>query len=501
MDDPQDQGAAGRAVNPGQLMSVIDSAMDAIITVDEAQRVVLFNRAAETIFGVPRSEAVGSSLERFIPARFREAHAEHVRGYANSGQTVRRMGHLGALSGLRADGSEFPIEASISQASVGGRTLLTVILRDTTDRRRLEEQFLHAQKMEVIGRLASGIAHDFNNLLGAIFNYLELASRKLDPEHPSVRAIGHAREAADRAALLTRQLLTFARKQPANPRVVSPRSIVAGMEPMLRRIVGERITLAIEGEGVGLVRADPVQLEQVVMNLIVNARDAMPEGGAITIEVIDAELSAAECAGLDGVGPGAFSGFSIADTGAGMAPEVLARLFEPFFTTKELGKGTGLGLSTCHGIIRRGGGHITVKSEPGKGTRVRAMLPRAAGDAAHAPARGQGTILVVEPSAALRAMIASDLEAAGYTVMAAEDGASAMALAAARRGTIDLLIADSAVPDVDGTIAALRGGSPGLRVLFIADGRQEPRSEHGDVLIGPFAGQSLLGRVRELVGK
>jgi PAS domain S-box-containing protein len=361
------------AETQARLLTIIDSAMDGIITVDEAQRVVMFNQAAERIFGVPASRAMGMPLSGFIPERFREAHAHHVGAFGRTGQTSRQMGRLGTVSGLRADGTEFPIEASISQAVCDGERLYTVIIRDIAERRSLEAQLIQSQKMEGIGRLAGGIAHDFNNLLMAVFNYLKLASNRLEPGHPARPALAQAHEAATRAAELTRQLLTFARKQAVRPRLVWPRDILSRMDQMLRRLIGDDIDFRTEiAPDTGAVMADPSQLEQVLMNLVVNARDAMPEGGRLAV----ATANLNEPAAADGFGRSVE--ISVSDTGHGMSPEVLSHLFEPFFTTKEPGKGTGLGLAICHGIVRQSGGRIEVRSSPGAGSRFRVILPRAA---------------------------------------------------------------------------------------------------------------------------
>jgi signal transduction histidine kinase len=282
------------------------------------------------------------------------------------------MGRLDPLHGLRADGSEFPIEASISHSSIDGRHLMTVILRDVSDRKRIEDQLLHAQKMEVIGRLAGGIAHDFNNLLMAIFNYLALATRGLDANHPSRAPLTQVHEVSNRAARLTRQLLTFARKQPTKPVVLSPGEVLTTIEPMLRQLITDTITLSTTIDpDTPTIRADPSQVEQVLMNLVVNARDAMPEGGtiAITTGCFTADLD--YCIDHPSAKPGRYATLEV----TGMTEEILARIFEPFFTTKEPGKGTGLGLATCHGIVTQSGGHLTVKSAPGHGTTIRVLLP------------------------------------------------------------------------------------------------------------------------------
>jgi two-component system cell cycle sensor histidine kinase/response regulator CckA len=498
-----------------RLLSIIESAMDAIITVDESQRIVLFNPAAERIFGVPVAEALGSRLDRFIPERFRRSHAAHVGEFGRTGVTMRAMGRLGTISGLRADGTEFPIEASISQATAGGQRLFTVILRDVSERKRLQEQFLQSQKMEGIGRLAGGIAHDFNNLLMAVFNYLTLASNRLDPGHPARPAIASAHEAAEKAAMLTRQLLAFARKQVVRPRVLSPGDVVAGLEPMLRRLIGDDIVLRASLAAAGNVLADATQLEQVIVNLVVNARDAMPEGGKVTIEVSDTELDEAYCRSRVNVSPGPYVMIAVTDTGTGMDAATLQHLFEPFFTTKAPGKGTGLGLATCHAIVKQRGGHIAVYSEPGRGTTVRVFMPRIAedhrtelrGGPSPAPVGGTESVLLVEDSPVIRGLVSEALQHAGYDVLVADSGAAALRLAEARGSRLALLITDVVMPEMSGAQLAetLLAGRPRLKVIYMSGYTEETISESpmkpsGALFISkPFTTDSLLRQVRQLL--
>ena len=509
-----EQTALGHAHAPeelGRLASIIESAMDGIITVDESQRIVMFNRAAERIFGVPVAEAMGAALDRFIPERFRKGHAEHIRSFGRTGVTMRAMGRLGTISGLRADGTEFPIEASISQAATDGKRFFTVILRDVSERRKLEEQLLQSQKMEGIGRLAGGVAHDFNNLLMAVFNYIALASRKLEPGHPALSALEHAREAAERAANLTRQLLAFARKQPVAPRVLRARDAVSGLEPMLRQLIGENVALRVVfASDTWPIRVDPTQLAQVIMNLAVNARDAMPRGGTLMIETGNTVVPDGHIPGLS---PGDHVVITVTDTGMGMPPEVLERLFEPFFTTKPPGQGTGLGLATCHGIIRQSGGHIAVESQPGRGTSVRVYVPRAAeervasagGSAAPAPAGGSETLLLVEDSAMVRDLVAEGLRAAGYTVLVAPTPADAVRIAQSHGSTIDLLVTDVMLPGMTGVELAgvLERSRAMTRAIFMSGSTEEAIPARDGTprvfLAKPFTVEVLLRKVREVL--
>jgi PAS domain S-box-containing protein len=499
------------------LWAIIDSAMDAIITVDESQTVVMFNRAAQKVFGVASSNAVGMNLSQFIPERYRSGHSKHVQDFGRTGSTERSMGRLGRIFGMRADGREFPIEASISHASVGGRRYYTVILRDASEKQRLEGQLLQAQKMESVGRLAGGVAHDFNNLLMAMFNYLSLATRRLEENHPARPHLAHMQEVADRAAALTRQLLAFARKQTLHPRAINPRDIVAGIEPMLRRMIGEDVTLRVlPSPDTGIVMADVSQLEQVLMNLAVNARDAMPAGGVLTIQTSNTTLDENYCRTTVGARPGEHVVITVTDTGTGMSPEIRARLFEPFFTTKGPGKGTGLGLATCHGIVTQQGGHIAVYSEVGKGTSIKVFMPRERMDAAKnapdaptlsRPVGGTETILLAEDSPIVSDLAVGALREAGYRVLAAANGARALALAQSHLGQIHLLVTDAVMPEMGGAVLAeeLAKVRPDLRVIFMSGYTEDTVSQHGvpehvpHFLAKPFMTDALLRMVREVL--
>lgn len=497
---------------------LIESAMDAIIVVDDAHRVVLFNRSAERTFGVPAVDALGGGLDRFIPERFRGSHAGQMRSFAASRVTRRSMGLLGTIAGLRADGSEFPMEASISHFEVEGRTHLAVILRDISERRRLESQLLQAQKMEVVGRLAGGIAHDFNNMLMAMFNFLALATRELPEGHAARGSIAQAIAAGERAADLTRRLLTFSRKRAPAPGVVSVREVVRGLEPMLRRVIAEdvRIRVALSPD-VGSALSDAGQLEQVLMNLVINARDAMPGGGTLTIEASNQVLDEDYCRTLVGVSPGEYVMLAVTDTGVGMTPEVQAQAFEPFFTTKEPGKGTGLGLATSLGIVRGVGGHIAVYSEPGAGTSVKVYLPRVdAGGAAPRAARDAGvvphgseTVLVVEDEPTIREQVALGLREAGYRVLLAGDGVDALVAAGAHAGEIHALVTDVVVPGMSGIRLAqeLATTRPRLAVVFMSGYPAESVEARGmdpstcEFVSKPFAVDDLLRRLRAAIDR
>jgi signal transduction histidine kinase len=344
---------------------------------------------------------------------------------------------------------------------------------DETDRRRLEAQLLHAQRMESIGRLAGGIAHDFNNLLTVIMSHAIFASQSPETAAEDLMAIERA---AARAADLTRQLLTFARRQVVEPRVIDVNALTLNIDKLLRRLLGADVELVtLLGTELWPVKADPAQLEQVLVNLALNARDAMPAGGKLTIETSNVALDRAYIDTHPEVTPGDYVMIAVSDTGEGIPPDVLPMIFEPFFTTKPSGAGTGLGLATCYGIVRQAGGHIWAYSEPGRGTSFKVYLPRVEGEAAQAttaPApvapRGSETILVVEDDPSVRVIAVRTLRALGFSVLEAASGPEALRLAAAHEAPIHLLLTDVVMPHMGGRelAARLRAARPDLKVLF-----------------------------------
>jgi len=387
-------------------------------------------------------------------------------------------------------------------------------MQDITDRVRLEAELRQSQKLEAIGRLAGGIAHDFNNVLTIIGGSSELLARALPPEGPHQALLVEIRDAAERAATLTRQLLAFGRSQVLSPQVVELNAAVARAESMLRRLIGEDVELVCRlAQETGHVRVDPGQLDQVVLNLAVNARDAMPRGGRLTIETAAGELDAARLAGAPDLAPGRYARLVVADDGVGMPPEVLARVFEPFFTTKAPGQGTGLGLSTVFGIVKQSGGHVEVASAVGRGTRFEILLPSVAGEPAAPPPRGAGsggeargreTVLLVEDEESLRKLGVVALEARGYRVLSAADGRAALELAARRGVVVDLLLTDLVMPGMGGRdlAALLRARWPALRVVFMSGYAQDAVAGDGIVpaegsyLSKPFSLQKLAETVR-----
>jgi PAS domain S-box-containing protein len=391
--------------------------------------------------------------------------------------------------------------------------------RDVTDRRILEEQIILAQKMEAIGRLAGGVAHDFNNILTAIGGYTDLLLADLAPDDKRRRDVEEIHRAADRAAALTHQLLAFSRRQVLQPKVISLNALVPDIEKMLRRLIGEDILFAtVLHPKAGNVRADPGQLEQVIVNLAVNARDAMPKGGRLTIETRNVELDQSYTTDHPNVKPGHYVMLAVTDTGVGMNEETKARIFEPFFTTKVRGKGTGLGLATVYGIVQQTGGHIWPYSEPGQGTTMRVYLPRVDEpadpiehpiEATPTALRGTETILLVEDEAPVRSITRQLLQRNGYTVLEASDGQMALALVdGANHGThVDLLLTDVIMPGMSGRelAAQLMTRRPALRVLFMSGYTDDAVVRHGMLEPGlaylekPFRPPTLLRKVREVL--
>jgi len=512
----QSQAESALRANQARLAGIVNSAMDAIISVDSEQKIVLFNAAAERILGCPAAEAIGQSIDRFIPQRFREQHAKHIRNFGETGVTLRSMHSFAELTALRADGEQFPIEASISQIEVAGKKLLTVILRDITERKQLEEQFRQSQKMEAIGRLAGGVAHDFNNMLTAIIGYSQLVQAQLDDASPLRHDIEEIEKAGHRAAGLTAQLLAFSRKQVLQPKVLDLNDVISDVDKMLRRLIGEDIDLVtIAMPDLGRVKADPGQVEQILLNLALNSRDAMPRGGKLTIETANTELDEIYASSHADVVPGPYVMLAVSDTGHGLDAKTQSHIFEPFFTTKVQGKGTGLGLSTVFGIVKQSGGHVWVYSEPGHGAAFKVYFPRVdeSADAAAAPEKsveslyGSENILVVEDDEAVRDVSRLALEKYGYTVLEAERGTQALEAFGPLATAIDLVVTDVIMAGMSGPglVLRLQKLHPDVKVLYVSGYTEEATIHHGVLTEGiaflqkPFTPDGLVRKVRQLL--
>jgi PAS domain S-box-containing protein len=495
--------------------AVTESTIDAIISVSSRGVIVSWNQAAQHLFGYSKQEILGKPVTLLMPERYRHAHEEGL-AHAHATGEFHLVGKTRELCGLRKDFTEFPLEVSLSHWQAGDESFFTAIARDITVRKTMEEELRQAQKMEGIGRLAGGIAHDFNNLMTVINGYCDMLLRQGIPLDRWQRSIQEIKQAGERAAGLTRQLLAFSRKQMLQPKVLDLNVVIRNMEAMLRRLIREDIELDIRlAVGLWLVKADPGQLEQVLMNLVVNARDAMPRGGQLTIKTANVELDQFYAARHRGVKPGAYVTVSVSDTGCGMDEETRSRIFEPFFTTKEPGKGTGLGLSTVYGIVRQSGGYISVFSEPDHGATFTMHLPPVLGESrtptvsvdSGSDHRGTETILLVEDEPAVRTLARSILEEQGYRVIEASHGEEALLLSKQHNGSIHLLVTDVVMPGPSGPQVAQRltRHHPRLKVLYMSGYTDDAIGRHGVLTDGtsfigkPFNSAALARKVRKVL--
>jgi PAS domain S-box-containing protein len=503
--------------------AVLESAMDAFVAMDHEGRVTEFNPAAERMFGRSRADVLGQELATaIIPPALQEAHRRGLARYLATGQTTILGGRI-EVSARRADGTELPVELTVTRARGGDPPAFNAYIRDLTDQKRaeaarasLEMQLQQAQKMEAVGRLAGGVAHDFNNLLTVITGRAHMLLSRLKPGEPQHRDVELIQKTSQRAVALTSQLLAFSRKQVVQPRVLDLGALAAELAPMLQRMIGEDMELTVAPvRGSGRVKVDPSQMQQVLMNLAVNARDAMPNGGRVTVSIDDVDVTETTALGRTNLPPGPYVTLTVRDTGVGMSPQIAAHIFEPFFTTKEQGKGTGLGLSTVYGIVEQSRGHIEVQSEPDHGTTFTIYLPRVeeplpAGQPADAGRRLRTTartVLVVDDEPEVLKLATEILRRVGYSVLEASDGAAALEVAQRREGEIHLLVTDMVMPGMSGRDLAerLRALRPTLRVLYIsgyvqdASARAALASDHSAFVAKPFTPELLMDRVRELL--
>jgi len=502
------------------LESVINSSMDGIITIDETQRIVVFNAAAEQMFCCAAVDVLGTPIEQFIPDRFRPGHADRVERFGETG--VAPMGRYGVVTARRANGDEFPMESSIARIGSPGNRLYTITCRDVTDRIQaekqrelLEHELRQSQKMEAIGRLAGGVAHDFNNLLTIICGYADLSSDMVDANHEARPLLTAIKDAGDRAAALTRQLLTFSRKNVVEPQVVDLSKVLSGTQQMLQRLIGEDIRVELElTPQLWPTRLDPNQFNQVLMNLAVNSRDAMPQGGTLRMQTLNADFTNRLFLKPAELTEDKYVVVKFSDSGTGIPADVMSRIFEPFFTTKEVGKGTGLGLAVVHGIVKQCGGHIAVQSHVGVGTTFtlyfpawEVIAPPELDTVTAAPRGGNELLLMVEDEPGVRDLTAWILRAAGYEVLVADSAAQALEICLTRHDEIQLVVTDVVMPEMDGWHLAQEFTRRGydFEVIFVSGYAGDEMARNGDLpananfLAKPFSPAKLTTLVRSLL--
>lgn len=487
-----------------------DLVPDPVFIIDGQSRIRRVNRAAATLVGLEPAQLVGQHCyEVFHHCSEPPSHCPHPRLLASGKEE-------------RGDFEEpwlkkwFDSTATPLRNPEGVLEGCLHVMRDVTERRALEAQYRQAQKMEAMGRLAGGVAHDFNNLLTAINGYGGLLQNRLGEDSTLRRYAEEVCKAGDRAASLTRQLLTFSRKNEVEPQVLDLNSIVTGTDKMLRRVIGEDVELVtILGSALGAIKSDPGQLEQVILNLAINSRDAMPEGGKLTLETSNIELTEAILHRHGELAPGQYVVLSVSDNGCGMDEETQAHVFEPFFTTKEQGKGTGLGLATVYGIVKQTGGGVWVRSEVGRGTTFKVyfpqvdeeVIPQEVGEPERVLARGSETILLVEDEERVRSLVHSVLEASGYVVLAAQHGQEALAVLKRHPSPVQLLVTDVVLPEMSGPelVARLAPLYRDLKVLYMSGYTEDAVQLRGLISPGvaylqkPFTPEKLTHRVREVL--
>jgi two-component system, cell cycle sensor histidine kinase and response regulator CckA len=494
---------------------VLDAIPDAVLVVGLDGVILTANVHCEAVLGYRPDELVGTSVDMLIPEELRVTHASQQRAYFAAEPRVRPMGGDLELRALHHHGYCIPVEISLAPvlAADGAAEMAVAVIRDMTERQELEEKLRQSQKMDAVGQLAGGIAHDFNNLLTVISGYAEILGRRVGSEGNGSRELVEIGKAAERAAELTRQILAYSRKQALKPRVLDLNDLVAEVQAMLERLIGEHIEFSTTlAEDLGSISADNGQIEQIIMNLVVNARDAMPEGGKLLLETRNLTLADSTNRRPD-MPPGDYVVFAVTDSGQGMDAATVGRIFEPFYTTKARDAGTGLGLSTDYGIVKQSGGHVEVESDPGIGTSFRLYFPQVA-EMAEAvvpkppderPLTGSETILLVEDEEALRGIGKQMLETYGYTVLLAADGAAGLELAQNHPHPIQLLMTDILMPKMGGIELAERLSTldPKLKVLYTSGYNDSEGSlqmvARTRYLPKPYAMKELAHTLRELL--
>jgi PAS domain S-box-containing protein len=516
--DLTERKAAEKALRESsqRMRAVVETAVDGVILIDAFGNILMFNPACERLFGYKAREVIGQNVRMLMPAPYRDEHDGYITAYRKTGD-AKIIGVGREVTALRKDGSTFPMDLSVGEAKQEGESIFVGIIHDLSLRKRTEAQLVQAQKMETVGQLSGGIAHDFNNLLTVILGNAEALAIRLKAREDLRHLADNIADAAERGAQLTQRLLAFSRRQILQPTIVDANALVENIQVLLRRTLREDIDLRVHIAAQPVFAlADAAQLESAILNLALNAQDAMPKGGALTLTTEEVELDPDSLGPAIDVRAGRYVAVCVTDDGTGMSPATVARVFEPFFTTKEVGKGSGLGLSMVYGFVKQSNGHVTIYSEIGLGTSVRLFLPAAdanaqptqhrVADAPAAPA-GKETVLVVEDDPFVRSHVIASLESLGYRVMLAGDGREALGMlqAGARPA---LLFTDVVMPGgVNGWQLAdqARAIAPGLKVLFTSGYPQESLTSRGQVdpdaliLTKPYRKAELARRVREAI--
>jgi two-component system, cell cycle sensor histidine kinase and response regulator CckA len=497
------------------LRALIETVPIGIVIADEGGQITDLNAETLRMFGYSRPELVGQPIEKLLPERLRNSHKERRFSYTSQPH-ARPIGIGMELLACRKDGTEFPVEFSLGPFPTSHGLSVASTIVDISERKNIEQQLRLAQRMEAIGQLAGGIAHDFNNLLAVIIGCADIVDEALPPGDSLAEKVAMIRKAGHSAADLVRQLLAFSRQQMLQPRVLDLKEILERTRATLERLIGEELSLKVSIEdSLGYIEADPGQIEQVLLNLAVNARDAMPKGGRLTVTASNIELGESDKRKHEPIVPGKYVMLTVEDTGCGMDPKTQSRIFDPFFTTKEVGKGTGLGLATVYGIVKQTRGYIWVYSEVGQGTVFKIYLPRI--ERSLQPVeqkipdlpvvKGWETILFAEDSESLREMTREYLQSVGYTVLAAASGKEALQRAEDFGGTIHLLLTDVVMPELNGPelaeqIASLR---PGIKIIFTSGYASETIARRGALdpavafIPKPYRPKALARRIREVL--
>jgi len=496
--------------------AMMNAMVDSVVLIDETGIIRRANGATERIFGYAQAELVGRNVKMLMPEEIAARHDAIIADYLRTG-VARIIGIGREVEGRRKDGTFFPIDLAVGEVVQNRQRMFIGTMRDISERRTLEAQFRQAQKMEIVGQISGGIAHDFNNMLTVIFGNLELVLEGGRMSAQDQKNLEVVQQAAEKAARLTSQLVAFSRRQPLAPQDIDCQQLLQGVERLLQRVMPADVVVTVHpAQKLWKAFVDPVQLESAILNLALNARDAMPDGGALTIESANAVLDEAYAGRQTEVAPGPYVMIAVTDTGTGMPHEVVARAFEPFFTTKGVGKGSGLGLSMVHGFVKQSRGHVQIYSEVGQGTTIKLYLPRAAGEADDAqvemggldrPETGRATILLVEDEPEVRAFSADQLRSLGYRVFDAANGDEAM-----------MLMQKGLAPDLLFTDVVLTGSMNGrqlaaevcklrarTKVLFtsgypVAALVHNGRLDEGvELLLKPYRRRELAARIAELL--